>query len=189
MNGQKDKRDARISVEVLRDALKGQYRAGLAMLRQAVEKCPDDLWLEGGANPFWQNAYHGLFFTHLYLMPDEKSFKAWERHRPEYQFMGDVPWPPHNPPKIGEPNTKEDVLEYCQVCEEMIGGAIDALDLHATDCGFPWYGNISKLEHQIMNIRHLQHHAAQLADRLRGRADKGVGWKGTVRNVERGNNE
>ncbi len=60
-----------------RDALKGQYHAGLRMLRQAIEVCPDDLW-EGGDHPnqFWHVAYHGLFYTHLYLQPDEAAFLA-----------------------------------------------------------------------------------------------------------------
>ncbi len=43
--------------------LKGQYRAGLAMLRQAVELCPDALWYDDApTNAFWQVAYHVLFF-------------------------------------------------------------------------------------------------------------------------------
>ena len=66
-------------------ALKGQYHASLAMLKRAVEECSDDLWT-GGDYPiaFWRVAYHTLFFTHLYLQPDEKSFRPWEHHREEY---------------------------------------------------------------------------------------------------------
>ncbi len=178
MTDHNDKTGSSIDDEIMRATLKRQYLASLAMLRQAVEKCPEDLWLKGDANPFWQNAYHTLFFTHHYLMPDLKSFQPWERHREEYQKIGAAPDSPDDPPKIGEPYTKEDVLEYCQVCEDMIDGAVDALDLLAQQCGFHWY-KMPKLEHQIMNIRHLQHHAGQLADRLRVGSDKGVGWKGT----------
>ena len=32
---------------------------------------------------------------------------------------------------------------------------------------------MSKLEHQLVNLRHIQHHAAQLADRLRSAAMSG----------------
>ena len=31
----------------LRQALKEQYHAGLAMLAECVEKCPADMWLAG----------------------------------------------------------------------------------------------------------------------------------------------
>lgn len=48
--------------------LKRQYHAGLQMLRQAVEPCPDGLWLsDEHPNQFWHVAYHVLHYTHLYL--------------------------------------------------------------------------------------------------------------------------
>ena len=88
-------------------ALKSQYHASLAMLKQAIEQCPDDLWA-GGSYPiaFWRVAYHALFFTHLYLQPDEQAFRPWEHHRKEYQFLGALPFPPYRQPKIGEPYSK-----------------------------------------------------------------------------------
>jgi len=36
---------------------------------------------------------------------------------------------------------------------------VAGLDLSAPQCGFPWY-KMPTLEHQIVNIRHIQHHAA-----------------------------
>ena len=54
---------------------------------------------------------------------------------------------------------------------------MDALDLNSTESGFSWY-RMSKLEHQLVNIRHIQHHGAQLADRLRSAADIGISWVG-----------
>ena len=70
-------------------ALKSQYHAALAMLKQAIEQCPEDLW-SGGGNPvaFWRVAYHALFFTHLYLQPDLESFRPWEHHREEQEQLG-----------------------------------------------------------------------------------------------------
>jgi hypothetical protein len=38
-----------------------------------------------------------------------------------------------------------------------------------------------KIEHQIVNIRHIQHGAAQLADRLRSKLNLGIGWVGSGR--------
>jgi hypothetical protein len=59
----------------------------------------------------------------------------------------------------------------------MIDACIDALDLSAPQCGFPWY-KMSTLEHQIVNIRHIQHHAAMLSSRLRQSAGIAVDWVG-----------
>ncbi len=162
----------------IQGVLKSQYHASLAMLRQAIERCPDEAW-DRGEHPcsVWQIAYHTLFFTHLYLQPDEKAFRPWEQHREEYQFLGAVPWPPHGPPRIDPPYTKGEILDYWGVCDAMIDAGVDRLDLEAPTCGFPWY-QMPKLEHQVVNIRHIQHHAAQLADRLRLSAGAGVDWVG-----------
>jgi antitoxin (DNA-binding transcriptional repressor) of toxin-antitoxin stability system len=35
---------------------------------------------------------------------------------------------------------------------------------------------MSKREHQFVNIRHIQHHAAQLIDRVRSSADVRIPW-------------
>jgi hypothetical protein len=163
----------------IKPVLKSQYRAALAMLKQAIDRCPENLWASTEyPNSFWHIAYHALFFLHMYLQPDSDSFHPWEKHRKEYEFMGSLPWPPHNQPNIEEPYTKDQVMEYLHICDEMIDAAVEKLDLDAPECGFWWY-KMSKLEHQFVNIRHTQHHAAQLMDRLRQVAGVGVDWIGS----------
>ncbi len=68
-------------------------------------------------------------------------------------------------------------MRYWGFCDEMVDRAVDALDLSSSTSGFHWY-RMPKLEHQIVNIRHIQHHTAQLADRLRAERDAGVRWVG-----------
>ncbi|MBN2445209.1 MAG: hypothetical protein JXO22_00660 [Phycisphaerae bacterium] len=158
-------------------ALKTQYHAALAMLKDAIEQCPDDLWAGGGYPiAFWRVVYHTLFYTHLYLQPDEKSFEPWEHHRENNQHLGTDP---DDPPKIGEPYTREQMLEYWALCDEVVDTIIDRLDLAAPECGFWWY-KLPKLDHQINNIRHIQHHVALLAGRLRQTAGKDVRWVGSI---------
>jgi hypothetical protein len=166
---------------VVRTALKSQYHAALATLRQAVERCPDELWSRGPAPAFWQVAYHAAFYAHLYMQPNEAAFVPWQKHRAEYQFLTSLPWPPHRAPNIGEPYTREQVLEYLTLCDGMVDGAVEALDLTSAECGFGWY-QMPKLEHQIMNIRHIQHHAAHLAARLRSAGvTEGGAWVGSIK--------
>ena len=78
------------------------------------------------------------------------------------------------------PYTKSEILTYWSICDQMIDDCVDALDLNSPECGFFWY-KISKVEHQIVNIRHIQHHTAQLGDRLRKVADIGISWVGARR--------
>ena len=48
------------------------------MLKDAIEKCPDDVWLDDRVtNRYWQIAYNVLYYTHLYLHVDEKSARPW----------------------------------------------------------------------------------------------------------------
>ncbi len=166
------------TVEAVREALKSQYRAATAMLAQAVEQCPDDLWTsDAHKNKFWHVAYHALFYMHLYLQPSEADFKPWEKHCEEYQYLGAVPGQPHRLAKIGEPYSKAEVMEYLGICVSMIDSAVDRIDLGSPESGFWWY-KMSKLEHQLVNIRHIQHHTAQLADRLGAENGPGVAWVG-----------
>ena len=149
---------------LLRSVLKSQYHASLAMLREAIARCPPEEWLSADhKNAFWQVSYHALFFAHLYLQRDEAAFTVWEKHRGEGDGVA------------GEPYTQAEVLEYREFCDRMVDDAVDALDLDRADSGFSWY-RMSKLEHQFVNIRHIQHHAAQLIDRVRSAADVGIGW-------------
>jgi hypothetical protein len=161
----------------VRTALKSQYHAALKTLYEVIEKSPDAMWNDpiDSFAPFWRVAYHTLFYTHFYLQPNQEAFTAWARHRDEAQFMSSLPWENDRPPKPCEPYTRDDLLEYWRVCDDMIDAGVDALDLSAPQCGFPWY-EMPTLEHQIVNIRHIQHHAAILSCRLRRSTGIEVDW-------------
>lgn len=162
----------------LRAALKSQYHASLAMLRATIERCPADLWLSAQhKNAFWQVAYHTLYFTHLYLQPDEASFRPWSQQQAAQNAdaIGDRVDAGSPLPVIPNPYTQEQVLAYVDFCDDLVDAAVDALDLDSPQSGFWWY-TMTKLEHQLVNLRHVQHHAAQLADRLRSACDIGIAW-------------
>jgi hypothetical protein len=153
-----------VADSAMRSVLKSQYHAALAMLRDTIERCPAALWSSTEPrNAFWQIAYHTLFFTHLYLQRDEAEFRRWP-----HQHGGDDG-------TKGERYTQAQVLEYWTFCDAMTDRAIDALDLSSAESGFSWY-KVGKLEHQLISIRHVQHHTAQLADRLRAATDVGTKW-------------
>ena len=166
---------------LLRTSLKSQYHAGLAMLGDAIERCPDALWMDDRpTNAFWQVAYHALFFTHFYLQPDVAAFRPWEGHQADVQNPDGIPGPPDpksNLPLIPQPYSKSEVLAYWRFCDERVDSFVDALDLTSPESGFWWYA-IPKLEHQLVSLRHLGHHAGQLADRVRAATGEGVRWVG-----------
>jgi hypothetical protein len=161
----------------IKKSIISQYNASLEMLRQAIEKCPESLWLdEGYMNRFWHISYHTLFYTHLYLQNTEKDFIPWQKHKDLYQHMGRIPWPRSDKPIADEPYSKQDVLEYIEFCKKEVTENVAALNLEA-ESGFEWI-KLDKFELQLYNIRHIQHHAGQLIERLRAKENIGVGWVG-----------
>lgn len=170
----------------LKRNLVSQYHAALGHLLQAIELCPPDLWTHAGANqmPYWRVAYHTLFFTDLYLQHNEKDFRPREFHETDIQYLDGYPSRPvveeicehpHRSPQSGRPFTSSQLLDYWHYCDALADTQLDTMDLDRTESGFHWY-RLSKLEHQFINIRHIQHHSAQLADRLRQHANIGVKW-------------
>lgn len=168
--------------EGVRIALARQYHAALAMLRQAVERYPREAWADDEhTNAPWQVAYHALYFTHLYLQRHADDFVPWPGQHSDAQHPDGIAGPrdPHSSlPLLPEPYSREEVLAYCDFCDRLVDESVGMLDLTSPESGFHWYP-IPKLEHQLVSLRHLQHHTAQLADRLRNEAGIGVPWVGS----------
>ncbi len=159
----------------MKDAISSQYDASLKMLKEAIIKCPPRMWNDSDyKNRFWHISYHVLFYTYMYLQESEAQFVPWHKHRNNYQFMGPLPWPPHTIPEIGNPYSKEDILEYFDLCRRQVEEKVPLMDFNA-ESGFYWLP-FKKFELQIYNIRHIQHHAGALIDRLRTIEDIGIDW-------------
>ena len=135
----------------VKQVLQSQYLAALAMLKQAVLKCPPEAW----DNPqdkdrFWFVAYHTLRFAHLYLKARDKGFPGWEVR----QYS-----------KPGSPFSKEDILARLALVERDVAEQIPLMDLEEKKDATGALAN--KLELQLYNIRHIQQHTGELYERLR----------------------
>lgn len=166
----------------MRAALKEQYHAALAMLADCIRKCPDDLWTS--PNPrnddgdriiyrsYWRIAFHTVYFTHLYLGQNDDAFQPWPDRKPGYyEGMWHKPWDiePYEFPEDAEAITPDELLAYLGYVDRLIDPTLEQLDLDAEESGFYWYKNISKLSHELMNLRHLQGHIGQLSELLLAR--------------------
>ena len=168
-----------MSDEEIQDVLEKQYRAVIAMHSQAIGECPDSLWVaDHYHNRTWHIAYHAIFYTHFYLHPSDSQFEPWPKHRPNAQFLGATPWPPYERPVIQGSYTRAEVLECCEFCLDELKARVRSLDMRSPS-GFPWLP-FSRMELHLYNIRHLQHHAGQLIDRLRTATEAEFAWIGTV---------
>lgn len=161
----------------LRQALKEQYHAGLAMLDECVEKCPDDLWLAGHhPRAFWRIAWHAAFFTQFYLVQDEPAFNRSTANWPpavraalgvsETRTVDTDPYGLH---EGATPVTRQELREYIAHVRGLVDATVDALDLGSLQTGYPWYPAMTKLSHELMNLRHVQGHVGQLSELLMAR--------------------
>ena len=130
--------------------IQSQYLASLAMLRQAVVKCPPEAWDDSqDKDRFWFVAYHALRFAHQYLKAKEKGNPRWEQRL-------------HSNP--GKPFSKEEILERLTLVERDVVEQIPIMNLdeHTGATG----ALANKFELQIYNIRHIQQHTGELYQRL-----------------------
>ena len=159
----------------LQQALKEQYHAGLAMIAECVEKCPEDMWLKGEhPRAFWRIAWHAVYFTHNYVALNEEAFNGSVADWPlavrtvlgvsDTQKASDVE--PYELPEGVTPLTQREVLDYIAYVRGLIDATVDRLDLDSRETGFSWYPNMNKLSHQLMNLRHIQGHIGQLSELL-----------------------
>jgi len=152
----------------IKQVIKSQYLASLAMFRQAIEKCPLDVWYDQNEKfKIWSKAYHVVFFVHFYLQDAEKDFVEWEKH---HDPDGDIPF------------AKEDVLEYLAFAEKQVIERIPVTDLEGPS-GFDWYP-VNKLELQFINIRHIQQHTGELYEMLGTRKNAELSWVGYDKTIQ-----
>lgn len=151
-----------------------QFGASLDMLENAIRMCPVELW--DSEKKFWYLAYHCLFWTDYYLTLNPTDFLP---PRPytlsEFDPSGAMP---------DRTYSKEEMLSYLEhsrkKCFELISGLTQGI---ANSRWINDYKNYSVFEMLLYNMRHVQHHTAQLNLLLRQEIDNAPRWV-SVTNIE-----
>jgi hypothetical protein len=153
-----------------KEVLWRQFGAAIDMLENAALACPDELWGDRSRQPeFWYIVYHTLFFLDLYLSGSLEGFS---------------PPPPYNLDELDPAGIlpervymKEELQSYLEHGRRKCRATIDALTCERARARsvFPW-GEMSFAELMLDNMRHVQHHAAQLNLILRQTLDSAPLW-------------
>ena len=157
------------ALEFWRAAIRRQFHASIDMLANAIEACPDSVWI-GEGRAFWYRAYHVLIFLDLYLgAVDEPEFQ------PPAPFGRTELEEESTPPE--RMYTKAEILGYVAHCRKKLDSVMDAMTEGwvAHDCPIP-FRKMSNGELLLYNMRHVQHHAAQLNLILRQRTNSAPNW-------------
>lgn len=166
-----------MDTKTITSILTSQYSASLGMLRDALEKVPETQWNSAAYdNPNWQIAYHALWATHLYLGAGIESYTPFEQAIEGAESLGGKSdWEnPLGGVQVEGFHTKAELLSFLDTIENNLQHAVEALPL--TDAsGFEWYP-YTRLELHLNTIRHLQHHTAQIIERLKAHGITGFPW-------------
>jgi uncharacterized damage-inducible protein DinB len=153
-----------------RAVLWNQFGAAIDMLENAIRACPDDLWHDRTRQPeFWHLAYHTLFFLDLYLDDATEGFAP-----PAPFTLSEVDPSGVRPDRVYR---KEELLSYLNHGRSKVQARINALTPQnsAQRCDYGWF-ETTRLEALLYNMRHVQHHAAQLNLILRQVTDAAPDW-------------
>ena len=159
-------------------ALEHQFAAALDMLENAIRACPAAAWDDASlpvSQRFWYLAYHTLFWLDFYLAEREAGFAP-----PSPYTLGELDPAGVYPERACSP---PELLGYLAHGRDRLRGALASLnEARAAElCGFK-AREMSVLELHLYNLRHVQHHAAQLNLLLRQHTNSAPGWvgKGTL---------
>jgi hypothetical protein len=151
----------------INDAIWTQFGASLEMLENAITMCPDEHW-DTDLN-FWYTSYHCIFWTDYFLTAEPKKFE------PPAPFTFSEFDPTGKKPD--RTYTKAELLAYITHCRQKAYQCITALtNERLSDRWINDYKNYSLLEILLYNLRHIQHHSAQLNLLLRQTINNAPAW-------------
>jgi hypothetical protein len=140
------------------------------MLENGLVACPDELWSDRSRQPeYWYVVFHTLFFLDLYLSDSVEGFS------PPAPFTLDELDPRGLLPE--RPYTKEELRTYLEhgrrKCRVTIAALTDERSVESLR-----FGSVegSRAEMLLYNMRHVQHHAAQLNLLLRQTTGSAPSW-------------
>jgi DinB superfamily len=164
----------------LKSILWSQFGAAIDTLENAMIACPDDLWGDQKREPqFWYLVYHTLFWLDLYLSDSAEGFA------PPAPFTLEELDPAGVLPERAY--TKSELQTYLEHGHKKCRTVIEALtDERASERFRSGSVDLSVLELLLHNMRHVQHHAAQLNLILRQTIDSAPRWVFRAKGDHRG---
>lgn len=140
----------------LHDLLWYQFGAALDMLERAMMACPDETWGDQVSfSEFWYYAYHTLFWTDFYLSNQQE-----DDFQPPAPFTVGEFEPDVLPERV---YSQAELIAYLEFVRAKARAHIASLTPERMETHLKiWSRDFSSLEWLLYNLRHVQHHAAQL---------------------------
>lgn len=161
---------------MLAHGLASQLLAGLHMLKDCIDRCPEKDWnAHHNDHPFSQVVFHALFDCDYHLCDNDAEFKVQNFHRENRGSFGDYEELEDRIPKhLPERDFINRYYEHCREKAASVTETKTNADLIVPDADVR--RNMTKMERYVNVIRHLQHHAAQLGLRLQFATGQEMDW-------------
>jgi hypothetical protein len=148
-----------------------QFGAAIDTLERVVRACPDDVWFDDSVHhhQIWYWASHTLFWLDFYLSEDPSAYEP-----PEPFGLEELDPAGVMPPRA---YTRDELLTYLEYGREKCHRTIREMTAERARRHFG-KRPIGQGELLLYNMRHVQHHAAQLNLLLRQRVGQATAWVG-----------
>ena len=164
--------------QIWKDAVWKQFGAAIDMLELAIQRCPDNVWSDPAQRPewqangvvgFWYLAFHTLFYVDYFLTEDRDNFQPPAPFTcDELSTEGLLP---------SRPYTKAELQSYLEHCRAKCRRVIR--EMTGVQCQRTiqiWSKQFNGAELLLYNLRHVQHHTAQLYLLLRQQTATAPNW-------------
>jgi hypothetical protein len=162
-------------IDFLKESLWRQYGASIDMLKKAISMWPDEHW--NTDKKFFYNAYHCLVFLDYYLTIPSESFSS------KLPFTlteeGNIPADAIDDVIPDRIYNKQELLGYLQSSRDKCHRVISNLTVEGLEDRWQEQDgdrDYSVFELFLYNMRHTQHHAAQLNLLLRQKIGDAPRW-------------
>jgi len=146
-----------------------QLGAAIDSLERAINACPEKVWGDkSGFHEFWYMVYHTLFFLDYYMSESPEGFAP-----PEPFTLGELDPAGVFPDRV---YSKEEMLNYLEYGRQKSRNAIQTLTEEKAQTQTAFKKDFTVAELYLYNMRHVQHHAAQLNLLLRQRINDAPKW-------------
>lgn len=162
---------------LFKESLWQQFGASIDMLRNAIVMWPEEKWEQ--PRKFFDMAYHTLFFLDYYLTIPPETFAP----PLSYTLLKEVPEDRIDdifPERIF---SKQEMLDFLDACRKKCKSVIDSITEENVQAR--WVEpdsprNYLMIELLMYNMRHVQHHAAQMNIMLRNEINSAPLWVSRV---------
>ena len=146
------------------------FGAAIDMFENAVVMCPEKLW---GKPQFWYKAFHASFWLDYYMTINPEGFTPPAPFtNSEFDPAGKIPERQYS---------KEEILSYVRSSRKKLHDILKNMDEEtALKRWINPNRNVTYFEMLLHNMRHLQHHTAQLNLLLRQGIDNAPPWVETT---------